>query len=240
MKKKLLATMAAVCLSLTACNSTEQTKDIQADEKKDKNTEQQTATTSPKAKEIKEKSAVERLSQDHSVSLEGDGANSSDFFELKSGFVIAEVEHTGESNAILELKDEQGNDSGSLSNFIGNGKEKRVVLLNKSGKYFINPMADGHWKVNMSQSIPMDKVVTAPGTISGHGSDVVFVKLEKGLKELHGVHKNGESNFVVDLNDSMIFNEIGAADTTKKVPVKENGIHIFTIQADGDWTIEVK
>ena len=31
--------------------------------KKDKNTEQQTATTSPKAKEIKEKSAVERLSQ---------------------------------------------------------------------------------------------------------------------------------------------------------------------------------
>ena len=82
-------------------------------------------------------------------------------FELKSGFVIAEVEHTGESNAILELKDEQGNDSGSLSNFIGNGKEKRVVLLNKSGKYFINPMADGHWKVNMSQSIPIDKVVTA-------------------------------------------------------------------------------
>ncbi|CRG03818.1 Uncharacterised protein [Streptococcus pneumoniae] len=66
------------------------------------------------------------------------------------------------------------------------------------------------------------------------------MKLEKGLKELHGVHKNGESNFVVDLNDSMIFNEIGAADTTKKVPVKENGIHIFTIQADGDWTIEVK
>ena len=40
-------------------------------------------------------------------------------------------------------------------------------------------MADGHWKVNMSQSIPIDKVVTAPGTISGHGSDVVFVKLEK-------------------------------------------------------------
>ncbi|MDR2995244.1 MAG: hypothetical protein LBV11_15755 [Bacillus cereus] len=34
MKNKLLATMAAVCLSLTACNSTEQTKDIQADEKK--------------------------------------------------------------------------------------------------------------------------------------------------------------------------------------------------------------
>ena len=25
----------------------------------------------------------------------------------------------------------------------------------------------------------------------------------------------------------------------RKVPVKENGIHIFTIQADGDWTIEV-
>ena len=55
MKKKLLATIVAVCLSLTACNSTEQTKDVQANEKKDKNTEQQTATTSPKAKEIKEK-----------------------------------------------------------------------------------------------------------------------------------------------------------------------------------------
>lgn len=34
MKKKLLATIAAVCLSLTACNSTEQTKDVQANEKK--------------------------------------------------------------------------------------------------------------------------------------------------------------------------------------------------------------
>lgn len=51
---------------------------------------------------------------------------------------------------------------------------------------------------------------------------------------------NGESNFIVELNDSIVFNEIGAADTTKKMPVKENGIHIFTIQADGDWTIEVK
>ncbi|WP_433772333.1 hypothetical protein [Bacillus wiedmannii] len=240
MKNKLIVTIAAVCLSLTACNSTEQTKDVQANEKKDKNEEQQTATTSPKAKEITEKSTVERLSQDHNVSLEGDGENASDFFELKSGFVIAEVEHTGESNAILELKDEQGNDAGSLSNFIGNGKEKRLVPIEKSGKYFINPTADGHWKVNMSQSIPMDKVITTPGTISGHGSDAVFVKIEKGLKELHGVHMNGESNFIVELNDSMVFNEIGTADTTKKMPVKENGIHIFTIQADGDWTIDVK
>ena len=33
MKKKLLATI-AVCLSLTACNSTEQTKDVQANEKR--------------------------------------------------------------------------------------------------------------------------------------------------------------------------------------------------------------
>lgn len=44
----------------------------------------------------------------------------------------------------------------------------------------------------MSQSIPMDKVVTTPGAVSGHGSDVVFVKLEKGLKEFHGIHNNGK------------------------------------------------
>lgn len=43
-------------------------------------------------------------------------------------------------------------------------------------------MADGHWKVNMSQSIPIDKVVTAPGTISGHGCDVVLWNLKKVWK----------------------------------------------------------
>ena len=63
-----------------------------------------------------------------------------DFFELKSGFVITCKDKLfAGSNAILELKDEQGNDAGSLSNFIGNGKEKRLVLIKKSGKYFINP-----------------------------------------------------------------------------------------------------
>ncbi|AOM11489.1 MULTISPECIES: hypothetical protein [Bacillus cereus group] len=240
MKRKLLATIAAVCLSLTACNSTEETKNVKAKEKTEKSVEQKTDTANQKVKEVKSASTVEQLSQDHNVSIEGDGKNSSDFFELKSGFVIADVEHTGKSNAILHLKDEQGNDAGTLSNFIGNGKQKKLVVIKESGKYFIDALADGHWSANMSQSIPMDKVVTTPGVVSGHGSDVIFVKLEKGLKEFHGVHNNGKSNFIVHLNDNTLFNEIGNADTTKKMPVKENGIHIFTIQADGDWTIEVK
>ena len=42
MKNKLLVALATVCLSLTACNSTEQTKDVQANEKKDNNVEETT------------------------------------------------------------------------------------------------------------------------------------------------------------------------------------------------------
>ena len=40
MKKRLLATIATVCLSLTACNSTEETKNVKAKEKTEKSVEQ--------------------------------------------------------------------------------------------------------------------------------------------------------------------------------------------------------
>ncbi|MGQ0518040.1 hypothetical protein ACT453_51065, partial [Bacillus sp. D-CC] len=54
---------------------------------------QKTDAANQKVKEVKSASTVEQLSQDHNVSIEGDGKNSSDFFELKAGFVIADVEH---------------------------------------------------------------------------------------------------------------------------------------------------
>lgn len=135
MKKRLLATIATVCLSLTACNSTEETKNVKAKEKTEKSVEQKTDTANQKVEEVKSASTVEQLSQDHNVSIEGDGKNSSDFFELKAGFVIADVEHKGKSNAILHLKDEQGNDAGTLSNFIGM-VNKKISCYKREWKVF--------------------------------------------------------------------------------------------------------
>ncbi len=61
-------------------------------------------------------------------------ANSSDFLSNKIRICIAEVEHTGESNANLELKDEQ---LMTLVHFEFIGKErKNVCFIKQEWKIF--------------------------------------------------------------------------------------------------------
>lgn len=162
MKKRLLATIATVCLSLTACNSTEETKNVKAKEKNREECRTKNWHSKSKVEEVKSASTVEQLSQDHNVSIEGDGKNSSDFFELKAGFVIADVEHKGKvmQSFIWKMNREMMREHFlTLLEMVN----KKLVVIKESGKYFIDALADGHWSANMSQSIPMDKVVTTPG-----------------------------------------------------------------------------
>jgi hypothetical protein len=80
---------------------------------------------------------------------------------------------------------------------------------------------------------------------SGRGTTVTpFFHLNAGLAVVHATHR-GRSNFIVHLVDSsgqvteFLVNEIGVFDGRIAVGIEQAGNYLLTVDADGDWRVEI-
>lgn len=191
-----------------------------------------------KAKEKAEKEAVAKAYDDSKKQLSGSGDTATDAIELKGGYAVFEAEHNGGRNFAVHLQDENGNNLELLINTIGSYSGKTFAEIPSDGDYYLNVVADGAWNFKISQSPPptLDKI---PGTIQGHGDDVVFVDAKSGNYKMTAKH-NGERNFVVFLNGSnLLVNTIGSYDGSQRQVLEDTGIYAFVINADGEWSIDL-
>ncbi len=87
-----------------------------------------------------------------------------------------------------------------------------------------------------------------PITLSGSGPQATrLFQLEPGLTVIDMVHQ-GDANFIVDLLDENgasvapmgLANEIGPFEGSRAVRVPDDGIYLFSVQANGPWTIDVE
>jgi hypothetical protein len=93
--------------------------------------------------------------------------------------------------------------------------------------------ASGPWHIEVR---PISSLATFDATAQGHGDDVVSYTGKAGIAAF--TH-SGEHNFIVDAYTSQrtgLVNEIGAY--SGKVPVTA-GPAVWTVQADGDWTVAI-
>jgi hypothetical protein len=93
--------------------------------------------------------------------------------------------------------------------------------------------ASGPWHVEVR---PLSSLATFDASAQGHGDDVISYTGRAGIAAL--TH-SGEHNFIVDAYTSQrrgLVNEIGAYSGT--VPVSA-GRAVWTVQADGDWTVAI-
>lgn len=172
--------------------------------------------------------------------LQGRGAGVSDNLGLAKGFTTFQFNYQGSSNFIAHLLDSQGNELELLVNTIGAYSGKTAYDLPNDGEYVISVQSDGPWTGEVEQP----NVDNQPGMSSaqGTGDEVVYLKLDAGLRRLHFTH-NGQRNFIVyiynDVGDrKLLVNEIGSYDGTVPQQIGTGGgIFAIAIRADGVWTV---
>jgi len=173
------------------------------------------------------------------VELSGSGDVATDFFTLSEGFAVFNMDHSGNRNFIIELKDESGHTHELLVNEIGSYKGKTFAMIPSTGDYLLDITADGSWEGTIEQTIPND-IEADPLTIEGSGDDVVFIELESGMKRFDFKH-NGSSNFIVLVNgQNLLVNEIGDYEGSSTENILDHSIYAFAITADGNWEIAIE
>ncbi len=178
------------------------------------------------------------------VALSGVGQQASNKFQLQEGLAIFKLTHTGSANFIVHLLDSNGQYVDDLVNEIGTFDGCKAEGIKNAGTYVLDIQAEGKWTVTILQP----RQTTAPYTTSFSGKGQQATKLfsmKSGLKTKKLTH-TGSANFIVHLLDSNgqyvddLVNEIGTFHGSKAEGIQDDGIYLFDIQADGNWTITLE
>ncbi|TCS95756.1 hypothetical protein [Hazenella coriacea] len=159
---------------------------------------------------------------------------------LSKGFAILEADHYGDGPFVVKLLDKKGETLDYVFNEYGSYDGKRFITIDQDGIYSFKIEADGSWSIEIDQNTPED-LKTAPHEFTGRKDDVVFVKLENKKVRLHFTH-DGKENFIVNMDgqQNLLVNEIGEYDDSVVKEIENNGIHAFSIKADGNWSFSVE
>jgi hypothetical protein len=152
-----------------------------------------------------------------------------------------EIRHKGESNFAVVSYNAKGEYLDLLVNEIGD-YSGRVLVYNEITRYqdervrSLEITADGDWEI---VAIPIGMLRTFSTSASGSGDDVIQVQT---IADRITLSHNGESNFIVIARGvfrygstwDLLVNEIGSYAGQVRL---ESGARLFSIQADGNWTI---
>lgn len=180
------------------------------------------------------------------IRLSGTGKTATKSFTLNEGLVLFHVTHNGQANIIVELLDDQGDSKALAANAIGKYSGSKVDSVRASGKYLFDVLADGDWTIEVTQPIPVEADLAPALVFKGCGQQVTpFFKLAKGLVRFESEHK-GKSNFIAELyaadgnNAALVANEVGNTRTSSAEGIRNDGLYLLNVQADGEWTITVQ
>ncbi|RNE66829.1 TM2 domain-containing protein [Cryobacterium tepidiphilum] len=150
---------------------------------------------------------------------------------------IVTATHTGSSNFSMSILDASNASTGELLvNTIGDYSGTTIYGINAFGEgKTIQITADGAWKLNIAP------ISSAPALASSGAGDAVYL-YDGDAAKLAASH-DGDGNFVVmeetgeAFSMGLLVNEIGAYSGT--VPLSA-GPSVIAVQADGNWTLDVK
>jgi hypothetical protein len=132
-----------------------------------------------------------------------------------------------------------------VANVIGPFQGSTPVQITQSGQYLLDVQNAGNWQIEVTQP----RADSAPETKSFSGNSAQatqLFELSGGLHRVELTHQ-GDANFIVDLLDENgasvvpmgLVNEIGPFDGSRAMTVPGDGIYLFSVQANGPWTITV-
>lgn len=183
---------------------------------------------------------------ENSASFSGSGQTVTDAFQAQR-FTTFTYEHSGESNFIVELiNDDSGESTDILVNKIGQTSGTTGIGLG-DGNYVMDVDADGDWSIEVGEpAAPDGEYGVPPASITGEGSDVYGEVEIDGRATVSGSH-DGSENFIVEaweeantsgFPDELIFNEIGSHEGETSVQL--SGVYYIAVQADGSYEISIE
>jgi hypothetical protein len=157
------------------------------------------------------------------------------------------MEHQGNANFIVDLLDQNGNSVAPMgvANVIGAFQGSTPVQITRGGQHLLDVQAGGQWQITVEQP----RAASAPKTTSFSGNSqqaTELFELSGGLHRVQMTHQ-GDGNFIVDLLDENgasvvlmgLANEIGPFEGSRAMQVPDDGIYLFSVQANGPWTIRI-
>jgi hypothetical protein len=176
----------------------------------------------------------------HGERLSGSGQQASRQFNLSAGLQVFSCDYQGSGYFGVTLLDGTGNYVELLANNVGRLKSSKAVGLS-GGTYMLNVTADGYWAVDVSKP----SLMSSRRSFDGKGPQATYIfELSTGLYKFQLKH-TGTSNFQVQLLDEngqleeLLSNAVGSCEISKAVKV-EQGKHILNVNADGQWSVEIK
>ena len=180
------------------------------------------------------------------ISLSGEASQATDFFELEEGLAIFDFSHQGQMNFIATLLNEQGTEVGyALGNEIGTVESSSALRIQRAGRYVLDVDADGSWSARATQPRPVDAPERTTFSGDNNAATPIFFA-DSGLKRVTATHQ-GRGNFIISMLDSegretafAMINEIGSGEYSTTVTVPQDGLYLFTVEAEGPWTIDIE
>jgi hypothetical protein len=178
------------------------------------------------------------------VTLQGRGQQMTPTFPLQAGLAVVALTHNGSRNFIAALLDGQGNRVQGLANVIGPFDGSLAFGIQTAGDYVINVNADGDWAIRVTEPSPVAETSDAAFAGSGPTATPLFA-LAPGLRRFTLTHA-GSRNFIATLLDGQgarvdgLVNVIGPFDGSKGVQIRQGGVYLVSINADGAWTLAVE
>jgi hypothetical protein len=190
-------------------------------------------------------------------------------FELEPGLAIVKMTHQGEGDFVVNLlpMDQEesttperieffGDEAGgsyteaalALANQKGSTNISRAVGITTAGKHVFDVKANGPWTIQVEQ--PRPSSAPKPTRFSGNDDTATpFFQLSSGSKNIT-VTNTVAGDLKISLLDRdgnevkrILGDEKSQADqgttVSSTVDIKEDGIYLFDVQADGLWTIEI-
>ncbi len=177
----------------------------------------------------------------------GSGTKVTPKFQLKAGLAaFRATSKSGQNNFIAELRDDQGGLVDLAANEIGPSSSSRLTAIKRDGTFVITVDYEGAWTIEVSNpGNVLDNPITAPTSISGTGTMITRpLSLPKGLLTITYTSK-GKDNFIVELHDSrgafvdLGANEIGNSSGSRAISVPADGVYIFSVEFDGQWSFNL-
>ena len=181
------------------------------------------------------------------ITLSGYGPEATRPFQLEDGLTVIEMRHQGNANFIVDLLDENGNSVAPMgvANVIGPFQGSMAVQIQRSGQYLLDVQNAGQWQIIVKQP----RAASAPEKTSFSGNSAQatqLFELSGGLHRVEMTHQ-GDANFIVDLLDENgasvvpmgLVNEIGPFEGSRAMQVPDDGIYLFSVEANGPWTIQI-
>ena len=133
----------------------------------------------------------------------------------------------------------------AIANEIGAGQSSSALRIPRAGRHVLDVDADGPWSATVRQPRPADAPEKTSFSGDGNAATNLF-SLSGGLKRVTATYE-GRSNFIIFMLDSegretayAMINEIGTGEYSTTVTVPEDGLYLFTVEADGPWTINIE